>query len=73
MIKTHGFDKNEEEPYKYKWIDSSMSVFLILYMDEILLIKNDILYIIGDKGFAIITILHKGLGKSILHPKDEDL
>ena len=42
-------------------------------MNEILLIKNDIPDIIENKDFTIIIILHKGLGKSIPHPSDEDL
>ena len=69
----HGFIENEGEPYKYKWVNSSMSLFLILYVNKILLIKNDILYIIENKDFTVIIILHKGLGKSISHSKDEDL
>ena len=69
----HGFIENEEESYKYKWINSSVSTFLILYVNKIFLIKKDIPYIIGNKGFAIIIVLHKGLGKSIPHPRDEDL
>ena len=73
MIKSYGFVENEEEPYKYKWYNSSVSVFFVLYMNEILLIENDIPYIIGNKNFAIIIILHKGHEKSISHPKDEDL
>ena len=69
----HGFIENEEEPYKYKWVNSSMSIFLILYVNKIFLIRNDIFYITKNKNFTIITILHKGLEKSILHPRDEDL
>ena len=46
-----------------------MSVFFILYMNKILLIRNDISYIIGNKGFTIIIVLHKVLGKSISHPR----
>ena len=42
-------------------------------MNEILLIKNDILYIAGNKIFAIIIVLHKGLEKSIPYPRDVDL
>ena len=56
----HGFIEYEEKPYKYKWINSSVSVFFILYMNKIFLIENDIPYITDNKGFAVI-ILHKGL------------
>ena len=69
----HVFVENEEKSCKYKWVNSSMSVFLILYVNKIFLIKNDIFYITENKNFAIIIILHKGLGKSISHPRDEDL
>ena len=57
----HGFIENEEEPCKYKWVNSSISIFLILYVNEILLIENNIPYIIENKDFAIIIILNKGL------------
>ena len=42
MIKTYDFVKNREEPYIYKWANGSVVVFLMLYMDDILLIENDI-------------------------------
>ena len=42
-IKLFDFIKNEEEPYVYKKVSSSAIIFLILYVDDILLIGNDIL------------------------------
>ena len=69
----HGFIENKEETYKYKWINSSMSIFLILYVNKIFLIKNDIPYIMRNKDFAIIIAFYKGLWKSIFHPRNEDL
>ena len=57
----HGFIENKEETYKYKWINSSMSIFLILYVNKIFLIKNDIPYIMRNKDFAIIIAFYKGL------------
>ena len=41
-IKTYGFVKNEEEPCVYKWANGPIVVFLVLYVDDILLIGNDI-------------------------------
>ena len=41
-IKMHGFIKNGEEPCIYKWANGPVVVFLILYVDDILLIENDI-------------------------------
>ena len=73
MIKTHDFIENEEEPCKYKWVNSFVSVFLILYVNKNFLIKNDIPYITKNKDFAIIIVLYKWLEKGISHPRDEDL
>ena len=42
MIKMYGFVKNGEKPCIYKWANSLAVVFLILYVDDIFLIKNDI-------------------------------
>ena len=61
MIKIHYFVENKEEPCKYKWVNSSMSIFLVLYVNEIFLIENDIPCITENKDFAIIIVLHKGL------------
>ena len=41
-IKEFGFLKNEDEPCVYKKTSGSTVVFLILYVDDILLIENDI-------------------------------
>jgi hypothetical protein len=42
MIKGLGFHQNEEEACVYKKESGSAVVFLILYVDDILLIRNDI-------------------------------
>ena len=41
-IKKFGFIKNEDEPCVYKRVSGSIVVFLVLYVDDILLIGNDI-------------------------------
>ena len=41
-IKSYGFIRNGEEPCIYKWVNSSVVVFLVLYVDDILLIGNDV-------------------------------
>ena len=41
-VKGFGFVKNEDEPCVYKKISGSAIVFLVLYVDDILLIGNDI-------------------------------
>src|SRR5688572_9210134 len=42
MVKGFGFIKNEEESCVYKKVSGSSVVFLILYVDDILLIGNNI-------------------------------
>jgi hypothetical protein len=42
VVKGFGFVKNVEEPYVYKKVSGSTFVFLVLYVDDILLIRNDI-------------------------------
>ena len=69
----HDFVENKEEFCKYKWVNSSTSIFFILYINKFFLIGNDIPYITGNKTFAVIIVLHKGLEKSISHPRNEDL
>ena len=41
-VKTYSFLQLEDEPYVYKLIHEGKVVFLILYMDDILLIGNDV-------------------------------
>ena len=42
MIKMYGFVRNGEEHCIYKWAIDSVVIFLVLYVDDILLIRNDI-------------------------------
>ena len=42
VIRTYGFVRNGEEPCIYKWVNNSVVVFFILYVDDILLIENNI-------------------------------
>ena len=48
-IKIYGFVKNREEPCIYKWANGSVVIFLVLYVDDIHLIRNDILALQGVK------------------------
>ena len=41
-IKSYGFIQNEDEPCVYRKISGSIVVFLILHVDDILIIENDI-------------------------------
>ena len=44
VIRTYDFIRNKKESYIYKWINDSMVVFLILYVDDILLSEMTSLY-----------------------------
>jgi hypothetical protein len=50
MVKVFVFFKNIEDPYGYKKVSGSTIVFLVLYVDDILLIENDIPMLEGDKS-----------------------
>ena len=41
-IKAYGFEKNPDEPCVYKLINDQTVVFLVLYVDDILLTENNI-------------------------------
>ena len=51
----------------YKWANSSVKKFLY-YLDEILLIENDIPYIIENKNLIVISVLHNTLEGYENHP-----
>jgi hypothetical protein len=42
VLKGFGFIKNVEEPWVYKKVSGSAVIFLVLFVDDILLIENDI-------------------------------
>ena len=42
VIRTYGFIRNGEEPCIYKWANGLIIIFFILYVDDILLIGNDV-------------------------------
>ena len=41
LIESFGFDQNEEKPYVHTKMQDDIVVFLILYVDDFLLIRND--------------------------------
>ena len=49
VIRTYGFIKNGEKSCIYKWVNNSVVVFFILYVDDIFLIGNDIPTLQGIK------------------------
>ena len=50
VIKAYGFIQTYSEAYIYKKVSESSVVLLILYMDDILLIGNDVEFLDSIKG-----------------------
>ena len=63
-VKGFGFVKNEEEPCVYKKISGSAIVFLVLYVDDILLIGNDIPTLQNVKSWLGKCFSMKDLGEA---------
>ena len=64
MIKTFDFIKNEEEPCVYKRVSGSAITFLILHVDDILLIGNDVPMLTTVKRWLSKEFSMKDLGEA---------
>jgi hypothetical protein len=65
VVKGFGFIKNIEEPCVYKKISGSIVVFLVLCVDDILLIGNDIPMMDAVKSSLRKSFLMKDLGEAV--------
>ena len=63
-IKVFGFVNNEDDPYVYKKCSGSNVVFLILYVDDILILEKDILLLQDVKAWLSHSFSIKDLGKA---------
>ena len=63
MIKTYGFEQNIDKPCFYKPIIDKKVVFLVLYVDDILLIGNDVEVLSKVKGWLASQFQMKDLGE----------
>ena len=63
-VKEFGFIKNEDEPCVYKKVSGSTIVFLVLYVDDILLIGNDIPILQNVKSWLGNCFSMKNLGEA---------
>ena len=63
-VKEFGFMKNEKEPCVYKKVIGSAIVFLVLYVDDILLIGNDIPTLQSVKSWLGKCFSMKDLGEA---------
>ena len=63
-IKSYDFDQNIDEPCVYKRVQGNAVVFLILYVDDILLIGNDVGLLSTVKGWSATHFDVKDLGET---------
>ncbi|KAA0034955.1 gag/pol protein [Cucumis melo var. makuwa] len=63
-IKSYGFDQNVDEPCVYKKINKGKVAFLVLYVDDILLIGNDVGYLTDIKAWLAAQFQMKDLGET---------
>jgi hypothetical protein len=64
MVKVSGFIKNVEEACVYKKVSGSIIIFLVLYVDDILLIGNDIPMMEAIKSSLRKSFSMKHLGEA---------
>ena len=64
MVKEFGFIRNDEESCVYKKISRSAKAFLILYVDDILLIGNDVNFLSEIKESLKKSFSMKDLGEA---------
>ena len=63
-MKTYGFEQNVDEPCVYKYIKEKKVVFLVLYVDDILLIGNDVGTLSNVKKWLAEQFQMKDLGEA---------
>ena len=64
VIKAYGFIKTYGEAYVYNKVSGSFVAFLLLYVDDILLIGNDIEFLDSIKGYLNKIFSMKDLGEA---------
>ena len=64
VIRSYDFIKNEDEPCVYKKVSKSAITFLIFYVDDILLIRNDVGMLSSVKAWLSKNFCMKDLGEA---------
>src|SRR4051794_25285077 len=64
VIKNFGFIETDGEAYVYKKVGGSSVAFLVLYVDDILLIGNDIEFLESVKGYLSNSFSMKDPGEA---------
>ena len=63
-IHSYSFIKNDDEPYIYKKVSGSQLTFLVLYVDDILLMGNDVGMMTSVKVWLFKTFSMKDIGNA---------
>lgn len=63
-VKSYSFEQNVDEPCVYKKINRKVVAFLVLYVDDILLIGNDVSYLTDIKSWLANQFQMKDLGEA---------
>ena len=63
VVKIFDFDQNKDEPCVYKKVQRKMMIFMILYVDNILLISNDVGLLSSIKIWLFTHFQMKDLGE----------
>jgi hypothetical protein len=63
-IRKFGFNENEEDNYIYARFKNEKFIFLILYVDDILLVSSDVYLLLETKGFLSSHFDMKDLGEA---------
>ena len=64
IIRTFGFKENEEDNYIYAKFKNGKFIFLILYVDDILLASSDVDLLLETKKFLFSRFDMKDLGEA---------
>ncbi|KAL0361597.1 UNVERIFIED_CONTAM: Retrovirus-related Pol polyprotein from transposon TNT 1-94 [Sesamum radiatum] len=62
VIRGYDFIKNDYDPCVYKKISGSSVAYVVLYVDDILLIGNDVKMLGDIKSMVVHSVLHEGHG-----------
>ena len=67
VIKAYGFIQTYGEACIYEKVSGSFVAFLILYVDDILLIGNDVEFLDSIKGYLNKNFSMKDLGEAVIY------
>ncbi|KAL0307767.1 UNVERIFIED_CONTAM: hypothetical protein Sangu_3012700, partial [Sesamum angustifolium] len=64
VMRAYNFIKNESDPCVYKKVSGSSIAYLVLYLDNILLIENDVNMLGDTKAWLSTQLFMKDMGEA---------